>query len=127
MASNKVVILGPVALTTTTTTNIFSPPTLTGGTGVPPTSTNSFYLIRHVRIVNKTGSAATFSLWKDATAGNTAGKEIIGNGYSIAANSSFDWFGSLRISQGETDKFIVGGSNTTTALTIQAEAEMGIE
>lgn len=126
MASNKVVILGPVALTTTLTTNIFSPPTLTGGTGVPPVSTNTYYIIRHIRVVNKTGSAATFTLYKDATAGNTAGKEIIGTALSVAANSAFDWYGLLRISSDETDKFIVGGAGTATALTIQCEAEMGI-
>lgn len=126
MAANKLVLLGPVALTTTLTTNIFSPPTLTGGTGVPPVSTNTFYNIRHIRIVNKTASAATFTLYKDATGGNTAGKELIGTTQSVAANSAFDWFGAIRISSDETDKFIVGGSGTATALTIQAEAEMGI-
>lgn len=126
MASNKVVDLGPVALTTTLTTNIFSPPTLTGGTNAPPVSTNTYYIIRHIRIVNKTGSAATFSLFKDATGGNTAGKEIIGTALSVAANSAFDWYGLLRLSSDETDKFIVGGAGTTTALVIQCEAEMGI-
>lgn len=127
MASNKTVILGPLNLTNVTTTNIWSPPTLTGGTGVPPTSTNSFYLIRHVRIVNTDTTARTFTLYKDATGGNTSGKQIIGSGYSVAANSSFDWFGSLRLSAGETDKFIVGGASVTNVMTIQAEAEMGIE
>jgi hypothetical protein len=126
MASNKIVTLGPVALTTTLTTNIFSPPTLTGGTNPPPVSTNAYYVIRHIRVVNKTGSAATFSLWKDATGGNTAGKEIIAQGQSVAANAAYDWYGMLRLSSDETDKFIVGGSGTATALTIQAEAEMGI-
>lgn len=128
MAANKPVILGPLALTTTLTTNIFSPPTLTGGTNVPPVSTNTYYLIRRIRIVNKTASAATFSLFKDATGGNTAGKEIIGGAQSVAANSSFDWFSpvGIRLSSDETDKFIVGGAGTTTALTIQAEAEIGI-
>lgn len=126
MASNKTVCLGPLALTTTLTTNIFSPPTLTGGTNPPPVSTNSYYIIRHIRISNKTASAATFSLYKDATGGNTAGKEIIGTGLSVAANSAFDWFGLMRLSSDETDKFIVGGSGTATALTIQAEAELGV-
>lgn len=129
MASLKGVTLGPLALTTTLTTNIFSPPTLTGGTNPPPESTNSFYNIRHIRIVNKTSSAATFSLWKDATGGNTAGKEIIGTALSVAANSAFDWYAGsqgIRITSSETDKFIVGGSGTATALTIQAEADMGV-
>ncbi len=59
MAQNKLVTLGPVALTNTLTTNILNPPTTTGGvgTGTP----NTFLILRHVRIVNKTGSAATCS------------------------------------------------------------------
>jgi hypothetical protein len=126
MASNKIVCLGPVALTTTLSTDIFKPPVISGGTNPPPVSTNTYYIIRHIRIVNKTGSAATFSLWKNATTLNTAGKEVIGQGLSVAANSAFDWFGLMRLSSDETDNVIVGGSGTATALTIQAEAEMGV-
>src|SRR5437660_817714 len=114
MAANKTVPLGPVALTATTTTNIFSPPTTTGGTGVPENVTNTYYVIRHIRIVNKTATAATFSLWRDATGGNTAGKEIIGQGLSVAANSAFDWYGLLRLDSADTNKFIVGGAGTAT-------------
>lgn len=123
---NKQVTLGPVALSNTLTTNIFSPPTLTGGTGVPPVSTNTYLIIRHLRIVNKTAGAVTFSLWKDATGGNTAGKEIIGSGLSVPANSAIDWYGAMRLSSDETDKFIVGGAGAATSLTIQGEAELGI-
>lgn len=127
MASNKVETLGPVALSTTLTTNIFQPPTLTGGTGrAAGASVNTYFIIRHIRIVNKTGTAATFSLFKDATGGNTAGKEIIGTALSVAANSAFDWYGLLRLDSSETDKFIVGGAGTATALTIQAECEIGV-
>lgn len=123
---NKLVTLGPVALSATLTTNIFSPPTLTGGTNPPPVSTNSFYIIRHIRIVNKTAGAVTFSLWKDATGGNTAGKEIIGTTKSVPANDAYDWYGAIRLSSDETDKFIVGGASAGTSLTIEAEAEMGV-
>jgi hypothetical protein len=125
-APNKIVTLGPVTLSSTLTTNIFSPPTTTGGTGVPEQTTNTFYIIRHCRIVNKTGSAATFSLYKGASAGNVAGTEIIGTALSVAANSAFDWYGLLRLDSGDTNKFIVGGSGTATALVIDCEAEMGI-
>jgi len=126
MAANKTVTLGPIALTTTTTTNLFSPPTLTGGTNVPPVSTNSYYIIRHVTITNKTGSSATATIYKDATGGNTAGKEVIAAATTIAANSVYHWYGALRLSSDETDKFLVGGASANTALTIEAEAEMGV-
>ena len=61
MAANKNIRIGPVALTTTLTTNILNPQTLTGGVSAGGTSnTQTYILIRHIRIANKTASAATF-------------------------------------------------------------------
>ncbi len=121
MAANKIFRFGPTALTTTLTTNILNPPTATGGTGAG--SSGNYIVLRHVRIVNKTGSAATFSLWLGATAGNVAGTEVIGNALSVAANAAYDWYGMLRI---DTADFLVGGAGTTTALTIEGEGEIGV-
>ncbi|MCI0346615.1 MAG: hypothetical protein L0221_14405, partial [Chloroflexi bacterium] len=118
MAANKNVRFGPVALTTTLTTNILNPGTTTGGVGMPATSTNLYFVLRHVRIVNKTASAATFSLWLGATGANAAGTEVIGQGLSIAGNSAFDWFGILTL---DVADFLVGGAGTATALTFEAE------
>ena len=71
MAANKNIRIGPVALTTTLTTNILNPQTLTGGVSAGGTSnTQTYILIRHIRIANKTASAATFSLWIGATGAN---------------------------------------------------------
>jgi hypothetical protein len=123
MASNKIVRFGPVALTTTLTTNILNPPTLTGGTGLQGTNTNTYLLLRHIRIINKTGSAATYSLWIGATGANLAGTEFMGNATSVAANSRDDWYGQVRI---DVADFLVGGSGTTTALTIEGEGEIGV-
>ena len=136
MASqNKQVRFGPVALTTTTTTNIVNPPTLTGGTGRAGTNANTFLLIRHIRVVNKTNAAASFALWLGATGANSAGTEVIaggaatagalnaGTGLSVPANSAFDWYGYLRM---DVADFLVGGAGTATALTFEAEGEIGI-
>jgi hypothetical protein len=123
MASNRSIRVGPVALTTTLTTNIFNPPTTTGGVGVEADVTTTFVLLRHIRIVNKTSAAATFSLWLGATGANAAGTEVIGQGFSVGANSAFDWYGMLRIT---TTDFLVGGSGTATALTFEAEGEIGV-
>lgn len=123
MAQNKVMRFGPVALTTTLTTNILN--TGAGALVTPPvgyTFTQDYIILRHVRIVNKTGSAATFSLWAGATGGNVAGTEVIGTGLSVAANSAFDWYGMLRLDSAD---FLVGGSNTVAALTFEAEGEIG--
>ena len=138
MAANKIVTLGPVALTTTTTTNVFSPPdTFTNtGTNPPENSINAYYIIRKIRVTNKTSSAAKFALWKDATGGNTAGKEFVfaglasagslTQGVSVAANSFVEEFGAWRLDSRDTNKFIVGGTDTATALGIECVAEMGI-
>lgn len=124
MAANKIIRVGPVALTTTLTTNILNPQTLTGGVSAGGTSNTATYLIlRHIRISNKTASAATFSLYIGATGANTAGTEFIGTAQSIAANSYVDWYGMVRL---DTADFLVGGSNTTTALTLEGEGEIGI-
>ena len=99
---------GPLALTTTLTTNVYN-----------QGSALIFDVLTHIHIANKTASAATFSLWLGATGANAAGTELF-NGYSVAANSVYDWYGRLKMTS--TD-FLVGGSNTATALTIQAEGE----
>lgn len=122
MAANKTFKFGPLALTTTLTTDVLKPPTATGGTNAG--SSGNYILIKHIRIVNKTASAATFSLWLGASAGNVAGTEIVGTGQSVAANSSYDYYPpNLRL---ETTDVIVGGSNTATALTIMGEGEIGV-
>lgn len=135
MAANKIVRFGPVALTTTTTTNVLNPPTVTGGVGVAGTNTNTYIIIRHIRVANKTNVAASFALWLGATGANVAGSEVIaagaasagaltaGTGVSVPANSYFDFYGQLRMDPAD---FLVGGAGTATALTIEAEGEIGI-
>jgi hypothetical protein len=133
MATNKITRFGPVALTTTTTTNIFNPPTLTGGVGVNSLDANTYVILRHIRITNKTVSAASVALWLGLTGANTAGTEVIVGGtasagaltlgVSIPAQSYVDWYGQLRMNSAD---FLVGGAGTATALTIEGEGEIGI-
>jgi len=123
MAANKVIRFGPVALTTSLTTNILNP-TVTSFAGlVGMTVTALYIIIRHIRIVNKTSSAATFSLWIGATGGNAAGAEFLGQALSVAANSAYDWYGMVRLDAAD---FLVGGAGTATALTFEAEGEIGV-
>lgn len=125
MAANKTIRIGPIALSTTMTSNLVNPPVLSGGTMPAGGTSNSdtYLIIRHIRISNRTAVAATFSLWLGATGGNVAGTEVIGTGQSVPANSYLDWYGMLRI---DTDDFLVGGAGTTNALTIEGEGEIGI-
>ncbi len=121
MASNKAFRFGPVALTATLTTNLLNPPAASGG--VNAGSGGQYIILRHLRIVNKTAGAVTFSLWLGATGGNLAGTEVVGQGYSVAANSAFDWYGALRLDTGD---FLVGGASAGTSLTISGEGEIGV-
>lgn len=121
MAQNKTFRFGPIALTNTLTTNLLNPPTAAGGTNGG--SSSQYIILRHIVIVNKTSSAATFSLWLGATGANAAGTEIIGTATSVAANSSYPWYGALRIDAAD---FLVGGASANTTLTIQGEGEIGV-
>lgn len=121
MASNKIFRFGPIALTNTTTTNLLNPAAATGG--VNGGSSGQYIVLRHIRIVNKTAGAVTFSLWLGGSGSNTAGTEIVGQGTSIAANSNFDWYGMLRL---DTADFLVGGASANTSLTIDGEGEVGV-
>ena len=121
MAQNKAFRFGPVALSATLTTNILNPATTTGGTNAG--SSSQYIILRHIRIVNKTGGAVTFSLYLGSTGANAAGTEVIGTTYSIAANSAYDWYGALRLDAAD---FLVGGASAGTSLTINGEGEIGV-
>ena len=121
MAANKAFRFGPVAMSATLTTNILNPPTATGGTNAG--SSSQYIILRHIRIVNKTAGAVTFSLWLGATGANAAGTEVVGIGLSVAANSAYDWYGAMRLDAAD---FLVGGASAGTSLSIQGEGEIGV-
>ena len=118
---NKPFRFGPLALTTTLTTDLLRPPTTSGG--VNAGAANCYIILKHIRIVNRTSAAATFSLWLGASAGNAAGTEVIGQGLTVQANQAFDWYGLLRIDYAD---YLVGGAGSANALTIQGEGEIGV-
>jgi hypothetical protein len=122
MAQNKPVRFGPAYLAASAA-NILNPPTLTGGTGVPGTTVNCFYLIRHIRIVNKTSSPATFSLYIGATGGSAGGTEFMGNVTNVPANSYVDWYGVLTL---DIADYLSGLASAGSTLVFQAEGEIGI-
>lgn len=113
---------GPIALTTTMTTNLLNPATATGG--VNGGAASQYIILKHIRIVNKTAGAEEFRLFLGATGANTAGTEVIGYDTSVAANSYVDWYGYLRLTAAD---FLVGGASANTSLTIQGEGEIGVE
>jgi hypothetical protein len=126
MAANKTIRTGPIALTTTTTTNILNPPTLTSGTGLAGVNTNTYLILRHIRITNKTAASVNVGLWLGATGANTAGTASGGAltlGVAVPANSYLDWYGVLRM---DVADFLVGGASAATSLTFEAEGEIGV-
>ena len=123
MANNRVLKVGPVALSATLTTNILNPAAAGSGTGYTPTA--SYIILRHIRILNKRsdGASATVSLWIGATGANAAGTEFAFSATPVAANQYVDWFGSLRLDAAD---FLVGGASTATSLVFIAEGEVGL-
>nr|WKF58828.1 hypothetical protein HUO10_003329 [Paraburkholderia busanensis] len=122
MASNKILRFGPVALGPAAA-NIINPPTLTGGVGLAGTNANTYVILRHIRLVNKSNAAATASLFIGATAGSAAGTEFAFNAQTIPANSYVDWYGLVRL---DVADFLTGLASAGTSITFEAEGEIGV-
>ena len=73
--------------------------------------------INHIHIANVTTGAVTFTLYVGATGGSAGGTELF-KAYSVAANSAFDYYGTLYMAS--TD-FLSGLASSGTSLTITVE------
>ena len=122
MAANKIIRFGPVAMSSSAA-NIINPPTLTGGTGLSGTNANTYVIVRHIRLVNKTSGSVTASLYIGATAGSAAGTEFFANALSVGANSYVDWYGMVRLDPAD---FLTGLAGAAASITFEAEGEIGI-
>jgi hypothetical protein len=122
VAANKQIRLGPVAIANAAG-NLFNPPTLTGGVNTPGTTVNTYYVLRHIRVVNKTAGAATVSLYIGATGASAAGTEFAFNATSVPANSAVDHYGFTTL---DINDFLTGLASAAATLTIEAEGEIGI-
>lgn len=98
---------GPVALTTTYTTNVYN-----------NASALIYDVIRHIHVANKLAND-TFRLYLGATGANAAGTELFFD-YPVTAKQSYDYYCALKLVS--TD-FLVGGAATTLTLVIEAEGE----
>ena len=120
MASNKAFRFGPVSVPNAVG-NLLNPATATGG--VNAGSSSQYIILRHIRIVNKTAGAITFSGYIGLTGGSAAGTEFLGTGLSVAANSYIDWYGALRLDAAD---FFTGLASAATSLVINGEGEVGV-
>lgn len=112
---------GPVALGTAAA-NILSPPTLTGGVGIDHTKT--YLIVKHIRVINTTGSSIDLSLYIGATGGSAAGTEVGASAVPVAAHDVFDFYvgGGMRI---EDTEFLTG-KGSAVGLTLSITGEIGI-
>lgn len=120
MASNKAFRFGPVAVSNAVA-NILNPPTAAGGTNAGAAA--QYIILRHIRIVNKTAGAVTFSGYIGLTGGSAAGTEWLGTAISVPANSFIDWYGAVRLDAAD---FLTGVASALTSLVISGEGEIGV-
>lgn len=123
MAQLKLLNIQPILLTTTITTNLLNcnVTSLAGPIGF--TMTQPYLIIRRLTITNRTSTAATFTIYKGASATNAAGTELY-LAVSVPANSQFVDPRGLRLDSGD---FLVGGSATASALILTLDpVEIGV-
>lgn len=118
---NKAIRIGPVALANAVA-DIFNPPVVSGGTNPPALSTTTYVILRKIRLVNKTGAAATVTLYIGATGGSAAGTEIC-LAKVVPANDAIEIFGMLRLG---TADFLSGLASAAATINLEAEGEIGI-
>lgn len=123
MASNKIIRFGPVAMVTTTSTNIINTSITSLAGPVGYTQTQPYVIVRHIRLVSKTTSATTVALFIGATGANAAGTEFLGSTLSIAGNTAYDWYGLLRLDAAD---FLVGFASANLSIVFEAEGEIGL-
>ena len=124
MAQNKQLSVPPIPMTATTTTTIIYPgggavQTVTGYISPP-----QYVLIKHMRAVNQSGTAATISLYKGAT--GAAVNSVAWGATSVPANSSIDWYGSLRLDGNSTGDYLTGGASSVNAIYLEVDMEVGL-
>lgn len=89
----------------------------------PPAST-IYTVIKHIRVVNKTAGAVTFTLYVGATGGSAGGTEI-GEAKSVAAHDYTDIFFSPGLKMLSTD-FLSGLASAATSLVIIVMGEQHV-
>lgn len=106
---------GPIALTTTYTTDL-----LQGGSAFAASggAATTFDIVRHIHVANKLAND-TFRLYLGASAGNAAGTEVFFD-YPVNAKLAVDYYTATKITSSD---FYVGGAATTLTLTIMFEGE----
>jgi hypothetical protein len=120
MASNRAFKFGPVAIAAAAA-NIFNP--AAGAAGVNAPTGNNYAILRHLRVVNKSGVAVPVSMFIGATGGSAAGTEFAFVTTPVPANSFVDWYGAVRM---DIADFLTAVAGTVTTLVVTGEGEIGV-
>jgi hypothetical protein len=121
MASNKNIRFGPVALGAAAA-NVINPGTTTGGVGLGAPQ-NLFAIIKHIRVVNKTGAPVNVTAYIGITGGSAAGTEFLWNATPVPANSFLEAFPQTPL---EVADFLTALAGAITSLTIEGTVELGV-
>jgi hypothetical protein len=120
---NRPLRVGPVALTATLSTTILNTALSALAGPVGYVQTQPYAILTHIRVVNKSNASANVSLYIGATGASAAGTEFAFNAYPVGSFSYVDWYGRVRL---ESTDFLTGGASSVTALTFEAEGEVGL-
>lgn len=121
---NKTFRFGPVAAANAAANLLNGAVTsLAGPVGV--TLSQPVIYLKHVMATNKTGAAATVSLFIGATGGSAAGTECAWSAKQVPANDSIDkYFGGQGVRLDSAD-FLTGLASAAATITIEGECEVG--
>ena len=126
MAANKQIRVGP-SFVSNAAANILNGTvtSLAGPVGV--TLVQPVLYVKHIVLTNKTAGGVTCTLYVGTTAGSTAGTEIMGQGQTIAANSSIErYFGGSGLRLDSAD-FLTGIAGAASSIVFEAECEVGFQ
>jgi len=122
--ANRTFRFGPLAVANAAGNLLNGTVTSLAGT-VNITLTQPVIYLKHIRAVNKTGAAATVSLYVGATGGSAAGTEVAFNAKNVPANDSVDvYFGGAGLRLDSAD-FLTGLASAAATITIEGEGEVG--
>jgi hypothetical protein len=123
---NKPVRFGPFAVPLAAT-NFLNPPTTAGGVNGGGTfAGNGYLLVKHLRVLNKTGTPVNMSAFIGATGGSAAGTEFAWSATPVPGNQALDFYAGGQGVRLDTADFLTVLASAVTSLVIEGEGEIGV-
>lgn len=112
--------VGPLAILTSVE-DLLNPPIIASGVNIDATET--YLIVKQVKVVNTTGSAVDLSLYLGGSEASAAGTEVLASELEIAANSIKEFF--CQMQMGVAD--FLTGEGSAVGLTITITGEIGVK